>query len=154
MIDETDKMRIETAEIHVADDLPALVKPGTYIVRLDHFETAVMFNGKAPKLILTFAVEDLGSAFGKRLPRYYNVANLVGRPGIGGKFKASRKGDFLREYCSLFSNRISRLDRLPMSEFKNKSIKVEVVTVKESRGRVIPEPLRYSKIARLIKVAQ
>jgi len=39
-----------------------------------------------------------------------------------------------------------------MSRFKNVTIEAEIVTVKESRGRSLPEPLRYSKIERLLRV--
>jgi len=39
-----------------------------------------------------------------------------------------------------------------MSRFKNVIIEAEVVTVKESRGRSLPETLRYSKIGKLLRV--
>lgn len=138
----------------IADDLPPLVRPGFHRVMLDRFETAMMFQGKAPKLILTFAIVGEGEDIGKRVCRYYNVARIIDKPQRGGRFKVSRKGDFMREYFSLFQYDGGRLDRLPMSQFNGAVIQADIETVKFARGREIPQPLRYSKIARLIKVIE
>jgi len=141
-------------DFQIADDLPPLVRPGFHDVMLDDFRTALMFQGKAPKLILSFAIVSHGDDFGKRIPRYYNVARIIGKPQLGGRFKVSKKGDFLREYLSLFHYDGGRLDRLPMSRFSGVVIRAEIVTVKHSRGKEIPGPLQYSKIARLINVVE
>lgn len=142
------------SDFEVADDLPPLVRPGYHNVMLDSFQTAMMFQGKAPKLILTFKIVGHGDDFGKSLCRYYNVAKLIGKPQKGGRFKVSKKGDFIREYLSLFDYSCSRLDRLPMTQFDGATIRAEIETVKRSRGIDIPEPLQYSKVARLIKVVE
>lgn len=139
-------------EILVANNLPPHIPPGKYEVMLDYFETALMFSGKAPKLILTCTITSYGEAFGKRICRYYNVIKLIGPAGRNGKFKANPKGDFLREFLSLFPVRASRLDRLPMSHFNGVVMQAKVVTVKRARGRDIPKPLQYSKIENLEKV--
>jgi hypothetical protein len=141
-----------SVDFQIADDLPPLVRPGFHEVMLDGFQTALMFQGKAPKLIMNFAIVSHGEDFGKRVPRYYNVAKIIGKPQSEGRFKVSRKGDFLREYLTLFHYSGSRLDRLPMSRFSGVTIKAEIKTVKHSRGKDIPELLQYSKVARLIKV--
>ena len=135
----------------IDQNLPPLISPGKYAVMLDYYQTAVMF-GKAPKLILHFKVTSFGEGFGYSIPRYYNVQKLIGKGQRNGRFKVSKSGDFLREYLSLFPAPAKRLDRLPMSQFKNVTIEAEIVTVKESRGRSLPEPLRYSKIERLLRV--
>ena len=118
---------------------------------LDNYQTAIMF-GKAPKLILNFKVTSFGEAFGSSIPRYYNVQKLIGNAQKHGRFKVSKSGDFLREYLGLFPEPANRLDRLLMSRFKNVTIEAEIVTVKESRGRSLPESLRYSKIGKLLRV--
>ena len=41
-----------------------------------------------------------------------------------------------------------------MSLFDGVTIEATVVTVKEARGRILPEQLRYSKIERLLKVVE
>lgn len=132
----------------IDQNLPPLIAPGRYTVMLDHYQTAIMF-GKAPKLILHFKVTSFGEGFGSSIPRYYNVQKLIGKAQKNGRFKVSKTGDFLREYLSLFPEPAKRLDRLPMRRFKNVSIEAEIVTIKEWRGRSLPEALRYSKIAKL-----
>ncbi len=144
----------KSVDFQIANDLPPLVRPGLHEVMLDNFQTALMFQGKAPKLIMNFAIVSHGEDFGKRVPRYYNVAKIIGKPQREGQFKVSKKGDFLREYLTLFQYAGSRLDRLPMSRFNGVTIKAEIKTVKHSRGKDIPEPLQYSKVARLIKVVE
>jgi hypothetical protein len=137
----------------IDQNIPPLIAPGRYAVMLDHYQTAIMF-GKAPKLILHFKVTSFGEGFGSSIPRYYNVQKLIGKAQKNGRFKVSKTGDFLREYLSLFPEPAKRLDRLPMSRFKNLTIEAEIVTVKEARGRSLPESLRYSKIAKLVRTIE
>lgn len=137
-------------EFLITDDIPPLVEPRAYEVMLDFYETALMF--KTPKLILTFTIVTQGPAYGIRLPRYYNVKRLIGKPGKNGNFAVGKKGDFLREFLTLFSCKPDRLDRLPISYFNGVTIKARVVTVKRSRNRDIPEALQYSKISELLRV--
>jgi hypothetical protein len=102
----------------IADDLPPLVKPGIYDLVFVDFRTAMMFMGKAPKLIMDFRIVSMGEYFGTILSRYYNVLRIIGKPEQHGRFKASRQGDFLREYMTLFTGKLNRLDRIPMSYFE------------------------------------
>jgi len=136
----------------VADDLPPLIKPGIYDLVLVDFRTAMMFMGKAPKLIMDFRIVTFGDAFEAVVSRYYNVLRVIGKPENQGRFKASKKGDFLREYMTLFTGIVDRLDRIPMSNFENVIIEGKVKTVKRSRGRDIPKELQYSKISELRRV--
>ena len=136
----------------IADDLPPKVKQGIYELAFVDFQTARMFKGKADKLIMQFRITTFGDSFGLILPRYYNVQHIIGKPRRHGRFKASRKGDFLREYLTLFPSRADRLDRIPMTPFQNVLIEGKVKTVTYARGREIPKPLQYSKIAELRKV--
>lgn len=136
----------------VADDLPPLIKPGLYDFVLVDFRTAKMFMGKAPKLIMDFRIVTQGEYFEVVLSRYYNVARIIGKPERHGRFKASTKGDFLREYMTLFPSKVSRLDRVPMSNFETVMIEGKVETVIRSRGRDIPKPLQYSRISQLRRV--
>lgn len=138
-------------DFEVCDDTPPQIPEGTYTVVFNNYKTALMF-GKAKKLIIEFTIIDFGPYHGLRLERYYNVTALKGKPQKSGKFRASKKGDFLREFISLFPDKFSRLDRIPMSAFLGTEIEAEVVTVKEARGNKIPIPLRYSKIGRLKRV--
>ena len=138
--------RSRLPEVSVADDLPPLVKPGTYDLVLVDFKTAIMFAGKAPKLIMAFRIVSLGKYFETELSRYYNVKRIIGKPQLFGRFQCSKKGDFLREYMTLFTGKISRTDRVPMSYYENVIIEGKVDTVKVSRGKGIPKELQYSVI--------
>ena len=97
-------------------------------------------------------ITTFGDSFGLILQRYYNVKHIIGKPQRHGRFKASKKGDFLREYLTLFPSRADRLDRIPMTPFQNVLIEGKVKTVTFSRGKDIPKPLQYSKIAELRRV--
>lgn len=111
-----------------------------------------MFMGKAPKLIMDFRIVSYGEFFEDELSRFYNISRIIGKPERHGRFKASKKGDFLREYMTLFTGKISRLDRIPMSYFENVIIEGVVGTVTRSRGRDIPSQLQYSVIKHLRRV--
>ena len=138
----------------VDDDLPPKIPPGEYTVQMKTFTTAMMFGGKAPKLVIDFVIVEQGDHFGLVLPKYYNVKKLIGRPQQGGRFQASAKGDFARDYFELMQMGDRRLDRLPMSVMEGVTFLAKVSTVKRARDRDIPEALQYSKIDRLIKVLE
>lgn len=137
----------------IENELPPKVRPGFHTVMLDSFQTALMFQGKAPKLICYFTIVSTGD-FGKRVPRFYNVKRIIGNPSKGGRFQAAATGDLAREFYSLTGYGGNRLDRLPMTLMNGLTIQAEIETVTHARGRAIPEPLQYSKVARLIKVVQ
>ncbi len=136
----------------VPDELLPKVKPGVYDLAFVKYETARMFKGKAPKLVMWFRIVTLGEYFEVLLPRYYNVQNVPQKRTANGSFKAGPKSDFMREYCTLFPGRIGRLDRIPMSPFKQSIIKGRISLVTEARGRKIPAELQYSRIEQLIGV--
>lgn len=136
----------------ISETLPPRIDPGTFDVMLSEFYTAMMFQGKAPKLICVFTIVEQGPCFGKQLPRFYNVSRIIGKEGKGGRFKASATGDFAREFYTLFQASDVRLDRIPMSKFNGVTLRADVALVTRARGQRIPTPLQYSKILRLTKV--
>lgn len=132
---------------------PSLVPPGTYDVSYIGFSTFILF-GRASKLNVQFKILTMGEHFEKRISRYYNITRLIGRPGIGGRFKVGFSSDFLREYAKLFPVP-NRLDRIPMSAFEKHIFTAKVRTVeKGSQQEDIPESLRYSVISELIGIKQ
>ena len=139
-------------DVPAANDVPPLVKPGVYDLAFIDYRTALMFRGCAPKLIMNFRIVTMGEFFETELSRYYNVKRLIGKHGLHGNFKPSGKGDFLREYMTLFTGRITRTDRIPMSVFTGAIIVGKVTTVKRSRGKDIPKELHYSVVSELRKV--
>lgn len=131
----------------------ALLPPGLYDVTLDRYYTWMMF-GRAPKLTLCFQVVTFGEFFQTPIQRHYNVAKLIGRPSVNGRFKVGFCSDFLREFATLFGAP-TRLDRIPMSSFQNRILVAKVRTV--SRGteqREIPAGLQYSTISELVGIKQ
>ncbi len=134
------------------DDLPPLVKPGVYSFTFVDFKTALMFRGKAAKLVMTFRIVTMGEFFGTELNRYYNVKRLFGKPQRHGRFKPSSQGAFLREYMTLFTGKVGRRDRIPMSNFENVLIEGKVETVNRAQGKDIPDELQYSVIKELRRV--
>ena len=136
----------------IADDLPPLIKPGVYELAFVEYQTAIMFCGKALKLIMNFRIVSMGEFFEVIVPRYYNVQRVIGKPQRNGRFKCGKKGDFLREYLTLFPNQVARLDRIPMSAFENVLIEGKIETVTRSRNKAIPKPLQYSRVSELRRV--
>ena len=86
---------------------PPLVPPGEYLLRFDHFETAVMF-GRAPKLVLAFTIISFGEFFEVVKPggeeTEVAVSRTAHRPGALGRASAKlgEKGiNIDYSYCGL-----------------------------------------------------
>lgn len=124
------------------------VKPGVYDLSFRYYETVKLFGGTAEKLAIWFEVVSIGSANGLILPRYYN-AKIKGKACNGGNYTVSRSSSFLREYVTCFGMP-HRLDRIPMSNFKNVILLGEIkIVTKGYQQDVIPKPLQYSVIKKL-----
>jgi hypothetical protein len=138
-----------TAFAELDGEAPELIPPGIYDLKFLYHETKRVFD--RPKVFLWFAVMSFGDHFEKRIPRYYGATKLIGQKGKHGRFKIGHKSDFRREFCTLFSANVRRLDRMPMSEFQNVLLVGRVRTV--SRGynqRPIPPHAQYSVIDELL----
>lgn len=130
-----------------------LVPPGEYEAYFDRWQTAALMGGKAKKLILWFALATPG-VMGTRLPRYYNVRTLKGKPRLNGHFTVGPKSDFAREYCRLLGPP-RRRDRFSVSRFENKLFSVKVRTVQSGADQSrIAECLQYSVIGKLLRLQQ
>lgn len=147
-----DNEKIGNASIE--GELRPRVKQGVYELAFIHQETAKLFNGRAHKLVLWIRIVTQGESFGVLLPRYYNVKKLKGKVGKNGDFILSPNCNFVREYASLFPIP-KRLDRIPMSVFKNRifigGVRTVVTGFKQAK---IPEQLQYSVIGSLREVKQ
>ncbi len=140
----------ETVEL---DGLRPLVTPGVYELKYTHCETGIYFN-KSPKVKLVFRIITPGEFFGVIVERFYNVKKLKGKPGKNGKFVVAARGDFAREFFTIYPRR-ERLDRLPLTYLKTKIILGRVVTVKkDSKQRDIPDPIQYSVVTELLRVQE
>ncbi len=139
----------------IEGEVPPLVPAGVYVAQFTGHDTAVLFQHSrkrkpAPKVFLHFKLVELGPHHGVRLWRAYNVRELIGCPGRGGRFKVSRRSDLVRELAVIYQSRL-RLDRISFADLKRVLVRVRVRTVEvDQRQRQIPEPLRYSIIAELI----
>lgn len=135
-------------ESGVVTGLRPLIPPGTY--KLAYIEHYTMMFCKAPKVVLRFRVVDMGGCFGVELERFYNVQRLIGKPGKKGRFKVGASSDLVFEFCQVCSDRIDRLDRLPLSLMNNFVTLGDVHTVERNRKQKnLPELLKYSVIKEL-----
>lgn len=121
-----------------------LLPSGTYEAVFDTWETVALFDGRAQKLILWFALA-APPYVGVRLPRYYNVGEILGKPRTRGRFKVGPRSAFFREYCAAHGAP-SRIDRLSVSKFQGGKFSVKVRTVKRVGRLELPEGARYSVI--------
>ena len=131
----------------VTGDFP-LIPSGKYLAGFHRIETVMMF-GRQPKVVLTFRIAD-GEHMGVEIKRYYNAQQLIGKPGVRGKFRVGRSSDYLFDLVRLHGPP-SRLDRLPARVWNGVyTIKVRTVT-QRSGGERLPEALRYSVIDKILK---
>lgn len=136
-------------------ELRPLVPEGRYKLRFRSHETS-LFCKRAPKLTLWFAICDpddpAAPHAGNLLARWYNVRELIGKQGKGGRFKAAAQGDLALEYAQLFRP-TGRLDRISLDPFRESIVIGEVGTVTANRDqRDLPESCQYSVIRRLHSV--
>lgn len=140
---------------------PARIPPGDYLVRFDWHETCVLF-GKAAKIRMHFTVITPGEFFDSvKLSMFYNAAKLIGDKGRNGRFRVGWKSQFLRDFCRLFATSarfdkiVQRLDRFPMSLYREHIFLARVRTVTTGADqKPIPEPLQYSVISELLGVVE
>lgn len=146
--DRTHKYGAESYE-DPADEKPPILAEGLYELAYSHYETATLFNGRRPKLIVWFRI---ATTLNVLLPRYYNVKALVGKPGRDGRFKTGWRTDLVREYTNLLGAP-QRLDRIYWRQLESCIVTGRVRTVDtDFRQRKIHRDLRYSVIAELVSV--
>ena len=128
-----------------------LVPEGKYSVAYIEHQTGMFFG--SPKVVFRFRVLNFGEHNGVVLERFYGVKKIVGKPGKWGNFKPPLHGDFLMEFVDCFHLDPKRLDRIPLSHFERNILLAEVKTVyTNSKQSQRPKQLRYSKVARLVKI--
>lgn len=130
-----------------------LVPPGTYNLKFLYGETRYLHN-RSPKLVLWFSIIDMGEFFGAKVARYYHIKEIKGRPGKNGRFKAGAKSDFMREYFSVVTQRVQRMDRIPLTYLEDYVIKAKVKTVEKSYDQSkIPKALHYSVVEKVLEAS-
>lgn len=131
----------------VIEGLRPLLKPGTYLAAFDTWRTALMFGGRAPKLVLVFAL--IEEPIGIRLERFYNVLKLIGKPRTHGRFVVGAHSNLAREFARL-TNRKTRFDRITLSALAGRIYRVTVRTVPTGADQQkLPTSLHYSVIAKV-----
>lgn len=138
----------------IVGERPVMIQAGVYDLSFEHHETANLFGGRAPKLVLWFRVATLGEHYGLLVPRYYNVRAFAGRGRRHGKFHIGWKSDFVREYARCFGLP-RRIDRVSTAAFKGVLIEGRIDAVEcDHHQRKIHNDLRYSVIRELLKVKE
>jgi hypothetical protein len=141
-------------ELEAQQESWPLIPEGHYEMRLVSQEVRMIFQ--QPRLVLKLRICEMGPHFGKILFRYYNVERFTkSAKGKVAVMKHKPRGDFMIEYCTLLpgTGRL-RLDKVPMTPLYDKVIIGEVVTVKKNnQHKPLPEALQYSKVGRLVKIA-
>lgn len=136
----------------IAPDEYQIVESGIYEAKFTRYETAYIH--RAPKLILSFSITSYGDNFGVKISKFYNVRKLLGGKGKKGRFLIGRRSNFLHDFYRLFpDSHAKRLDRVPMSIFKNFLFEIEVRRVTtDYMQRNIPEQLQYSVISNIRRI--
>ncbi len=126
---------------------PQLIMPGDYELVCHSHSVERVF--KRDVLVVWFFVGDYRAEVLAEvlLPRYYTigVCELRGKRQIAGK----RGGDLVAEFATLFGERGWRINRIPVSWFKNVRALGRVRTVTKSHDRKKEARRPYSVIAEL-----
>ena len=129
------------------------VEPGEYELKFEHYET-ILFHGRYPKAVLWFSILDFGEHNEKKIPRYYRLEKIFGKPGKHSKLKFGKRSDLNKEYLKLF-DKPSRTLEIDWDLYKQHIILGEVKTVtKDFRGDKYHPSLVYSVLKRLKKVKE
>jgi hypothetical protein len=140
--------KVSGGEGTIDGEPPALIPPGTYQLRLEHWATRMLF-GRQPKVVLLLSICDFGPLFGTKLERWYNASRLNGPPKACGKFAAGWSSDLVREYASIIGMP-PRRDRLSLCKYRDLMLTGHVATVTADRKqRRLPPPLQYSIVRQL-----
>jgi hypothetical protein len=138
----------------VDGERPALVAPGVYSLRYEHYETGRLHAGRAGKVIVWFSICDYGPHFGQRVARYYNAKVASGKRRRGGKFNVGWKSDLLREFARVEAVP-ARSDRIRLDLLKPHLLEGKLATVMESADqKPIPRELQYSVVEEITGVRQ
>jgi hypothetical protein len=130
------------------------VEPGLYDLAYLYYETRFLHN-RSPKLVVWFKIITMGSDFEKKVPRYYNVKRLIGKARKNGDFKVGQKSDFLREFFTVSTAPVTRLDRIPMGKLGEQIIQGNIDSVTTGYDqRPIPKQLQYSVVRQLVGVSK
>ncbi len=89
------------------------------------------------------------NAIGKIIKKFYNCS-----VDKDGRISAGFLTDYFRDVCLVAGESVQlRNDRIPVTIFKDKILKVEVCTVDKGRkSRLLPPQAQYSKIASILQV--
>jgi hypothetical protein len=140
-----------SSQFEITGEVYDLVPPGRYQLRFVRSWTSIMF-GRQPKLALNFQIVDFGEYNGKRVTRWYNVKQLIGKHGPSGHFRIGKRSDFLAEYAQLFGMP-SRNDRFALSHLKAVIVAATIGTVTRSYNQKgIHTSLQYSVVRELLSI--
>jgi hypothetical protein len=128
------------------DDKLVLIPDGLYQARFLGHETRRSSGRFGPKVYMYFEITAPEEFAGEVLVKYYNVKRISGSARRGGGFTPSSKGDLCRDFARLIDEP-GRLDRIPLSRFRDKEWIIKVVSVlQDSKGRLLTSAVRYSKV--------
>ena len=123
------------------------IPEGEYLVRYRSHATANMFGGG--RLIVRFEIVS-GKYSGVQIENFYPV-NLIGEVGKGGGFSVTRRSFFFRDFVRATNHAPERLDRMPLTRLRGRTITARVKTViKDHERDLLPESCQYSRISKLL----
>ena len=127
-----------------------LVPEGEYVLR--YIDRHIRRMHGSEKLYMRFEIIKPSSYEGHFLTRYFNIRTRASkdRPRI----HAGWMSDLMREYVAIEGKKPRRTDEIRFKAFSERPILALVETVThDSKKRLIPEPLQYSRISQLIRYA-
>ena len=127
-----------------------LVPEGEYVLR--YFDRQIRRMHGSEKLYMRFRIMMPSIYEGYFLTRYFNVRTRASEDRK--KIHAGWMSDLMREYVAIEGKKPRRTDEIRFKAFRERPILALVETVThDSKKRLIPEPLQYSRISQLIRYA-
>ncbi|MDA8363703.1 MAG: hypothetical protein M0Z84_07755 [Gammaproteobacteria bacterium] len=126
-----------------------LIPDGEYLAICTGWQTAHIF--RSAKLYLHFRIVEEQHQ-GAKLFAPFRVYALVGKPGVNGRFKASRRSRLVFMLATLTGQRL-RGDRLSVRWLTNCMLRVKTRTVLRNYEQCdLPQFLRYSIVHDIVAV--
>ncbi len=127
-----------------------LLPDAEYVCAVLRYETLAIFC--SARVILHMQVVE-GPHIGVRIFRAFNVKALIGKPGTGGRFRASRRSELVLTMARLTGKRV-RGDRVSLCWMQRCAFTVRTRTVlRDSKQRALPKHLRYSVVDEILNIA-
>ena len=126
------------------------VPPGRYTACVESAQTAILFGGRAQKVILTYRILDYGPCFEKRVRGYYAVRHIVGKPRRNGRYSIGPRSRLIRDTAHMIDGR-PPTDHFPIEKASKTIVEIELRIVTTADGKDLASSMQYVVVDHVVK---